>query len=182
MAPMRAVLVDAEREIERRRELGLDKKDELWDGVWHLVNAPKLWHQRLSLDLALVLVPRARGLGLEPLVDAGLIADITKDFRIPDQVYARPEHLTEDGVSSAALVVEVRSPGDESYVKLPFYAARGVTEVLIVHQERRFDLYRLAGGGYQPVDGGACVTLGVVFATVDGPKLRIAWDGGSAEV
>ncbi len=41
MAGMRAVLVDAELELERRRQRGLDKKDELWDGVWHLVNAPK---------------------------------------------------------------------------------------------------------------------------------------------
>jgi hypothetical protein len=38
---MRAVLVDAERELERRCELGLDKKDELWDGEWHLVTAPR---------------------------------------------------------------------------------------------------------------------------------------------
>jgi Uma2 family endonuclease len=182
MASMRAVLVDAESEIDRRRRLGIDKKDELWDGVWHLVNAPKVWHQRLNLDMGYVLLPLARGRGLEPLLDSGVIDDIEKNFRIPDQIYARPADVGEDGVTSAGLVVEVRSPRDESYEKLPFYAERGVTEVLIVHQDRRFELYRLAEGEYHPAKDGRSTVLGVTFSTVDGPKLRIAWDGGSADV
>ena len=182
MAFMRAVLVDAESAIEHRRRLGIDKKDELWDGVWHLVNAPKVWHQRLNLDMALVLAPLARTFGLEPLLDSGVFDDIEKNFRISDQVYARPADVGEDGVTSAGLVVEVRSPKDESYEKLPFYAERGVTEVLIVHQDRRFELYRLGGGEYQPVEDGRSDVLGVTFSTVEGPKLRIAWDSGSADV
>ncbi len=182
MGLVQAVIVDAEWELERRRALGIDKKDELWDGVWHLVNAPKLWHQQLNLDMGLALVPRARELGLVPFLDVGVIADIKRNFRVPDQVYARGDHLTEDGVTAAELVVEVRSPGDESYEKLPFFAERGVTEVLIVHQDRRFDLYRLAEGGYQPVEDGRSEVLDVTFSAVDGPKLRMVWDGGSAEV
>jgi hypothetical protein len=39
-----------------------------------------------------------------------------------------------------------------------------------------------AAGTYQPVDGGQSTVLGVTFTTVAGPKLRIDWDGGSAEV
>ena len=182
MASMRAILLDAERELERRRQLGLDKKDELWDGVWHLVNAPKSWHQRLNFDMGLVLGPMASHAGLEPFHDTGVIGDIEKNFRIPDQVYASPAHVIDDGVSSAALIVEVRSPGDESYEKLPFYAERGVTEVLIVDRDRRFDLYRLVEGEYRSVDDGRSSVLGVTFSTVEGPKLRRAWDGGSADV
>ena len=34
-------------------------------------------------------------------------------------------------VSSAALIVEILSPDDESWQKLPFYAASGVDEVVI---------------------------------------------------
>lgn len=79
-------------------------------------------------------------------------------------------------------MVELRSPGDESYAKLPFYAARGITEVLIVHQDRRFELYRLGDDGYDPVDDGTSSTLGATFATVEGPRLRVSWDGGSADV
>jgi hypothetical protein len=82
MGSMRAVLVDAERELVRRRKLGIDKKDELWDGVWHLVNPPEAWHERLNLDMVLVLGPRARDLGLEPFAGAGVIADLKKSFRV----------------------------------------------------------------------------------------------------
>ncbi len=60
---MRAVLVDADLELARRRQLGLDKKDELWDGEWHLVNAPKAWHQRLNYDMGVVLGPKLRMAG-----------------------------------------------------------------------------------------------------------------------
>lgn len=180
---MRAVLVNAERELERHRQLGLDKKDELWDGVWHLVDPPKLWHERLNTDMVLVLGPRARGLGLEPYAGVGVVADVERSFRVPDQVYGRSDQVIEEGVTAAELVVEVRSPGDESYLKLPFYAERGVREVLIVHQDRRFELYRLAAdGAYQPAEDGRSNVLGVTFSTVDGPKLRIIWDGGSADV
>jgi hypothetical protein len=54
--------------------------------------------------------------------------------------------------------------------------------VLIVDEDRRFQLHRLAEGEYQRVDDGRCDTLAVTFSTVDGPKLRMAWDGGSADV
>ncbi len=36
-------------------------------------------------------------------------------------------------LGTADLVVEVRSPDDESYAKLDFYAAKGVREVLVLH-------------------------------------------------
>ena len=182
MAQMRAVLVDAEWELQRRRRPGIDKRDECWDGEWHLVNPPKRWHERLNLDMVLVLGPRARVLGLEPYAGAAIVADPENSFRIPDQVYARADQGIDEGVTGAALVVEVRCPRDESYLKMPFYAERGVTEVLIVHQDRRFELYRLAEGTYQPVEDGRSSVLGVTFSTVDGPNLRISCDGGSADV
>ena len=91
MVPMRAIVVDAERELERRRALGIDRKDELWDGVWHFVNPPELWHEQLNMDMVLVLGPRAKELGLRPFAGAGVIADIERNFRVPDQVYARAD-------------------------------------------------------------------------------------------
>jgi len=35
------------------------------------------------------------------------------------------------------LVVEIRSPGDESYEKLPFHAGLGVPEVWIIHRDTK---------------------------------------------
>lgn len=80
-------------------------------------------------------------------------------------------------------MVEIRSPGDDSYAKLPFYAERGITEVLMVHEDRRVELYRLGeGGAYELLDDPASTVLGVTFTTVDGPKLGMSWGGGTAEV
>lgn len=147
------------------------------------MNPPKRWHPELNSNLFRVLAPLAETLGLSPYCEStGVYADVETDWRVPDQVYARAHHEIDDGVTGAELVVEVRSPGDESYAKLPFYAKRGITEVLIVDRERHVALYRLGGAAYEPVEDGRSSVLGVTFATVDGPKLRITWDGGSADV
>lgn len=54
---------------------------------------------------------------------------------------------------------------------------------MIVHRDRRFELFRLdAAGAYQPVEDGRSTVLGVTFSTVEGPTLRIDWDGDSAAV
>lgn len=185
---MRAVLVDApESLLDERRRLGMDRHDECWDGEWHLVNPPKRWHARLNTDLLLVLAPIARRLGLEPYGDStGVFADVGQDWRVPDQVYARADQGIEEGVTGAELVVEIRSPEDESYAKLDFYATRGISEVLIVAQDRRVELYRLdAQGAYERVgERSASVTsvvLGVRFTTA-ASRLHLDWDGGSAEL
>jgi hypothetical protein len=182
---LRAVLVNArESLVDERRRLGIHRQDERWQGEWHFVNPPKSWRPVLNGALYIVLAPLARAAGLVPTGDSmGVFADFETDWRIPDQVYVQPEQIVEEGVTGAALVVELYSPGDESYAKLPFYAAWGIPEALIVHRDRRFELYRLSPEcAYQPVEDGRCTTLGVTFTTVEGAKLRIDWDGGSAEV
>lgn len=177
-----------EREIDDRRRLGIDKLDELWAGEWHLVNPPKHWHARLQSQLFLVLGPIAEARGLWSHADATGLFGADNDWRVPDQIYARPEDARDEGLVSAELVVEIRSPGDDSYRKLPFYASRGVAEVLILHQDRRAELYRRSSGGHlvpaKPEDDGSVRSsvLDVGLTTVDGPRLRVEWDGGSAEV
>jgi Uma2 family endonuclease len=180
---MRAVLLDAESFLELRRRQGMDKFDEMWEGEWHFVNPPKSWHALLNGDMLRALGPLADRAGLRSTGDALGVFAAENNWRVPDQAYLRPEHIVEEGVVGAELVVEFRSPGDESYEKMPFYAARGITEAMIVHRDRRFELFRLdAAGAYQPVEDGRSTVLGVTFRTVDGPKLRIDWEGGSAEV
>ena len=137
----------SEREIDDRRRLGIDKRDERWAGEWRLVNPPKFWHSVMNLRLALALAPLADARGLVAAIDACGVFAADNDWRVPDQVYARPEDAREEGVVSAELVVEIRSPGDDSYRKLPFYAARGVREVLVVHEDRRAELYPRDAGG-----------------------------------
>jgi hypothetical protein len=53
---------------------------------------------------------------------------------------------------TAALVVEILSPGDETREKLPFYARHEVDEVVIVDPvERAVEWLALEGDGYEAV-------------------------------
>ncbi len=63
---------------------------------------------------------------------------------------------------TAALVVEIISPGDETWEKLPFYAEHQVDELLIVDPTKR-GVHWLAfetQGEYGPVDRSRLVDLG----------------------
>lgn len=57
--------------------------------------------------------------------------------------------------------MEILSPDDDSWQKLPFYAAHDVDEVLIVDpDERRVHWLALAEGEYQPVERSGLIDLG----------------------
>lgn len=85
---------------------------------------------------------------------------VAEDYRVPDAALLRSGP---DGVylPTAALVVEIVSPGDATWDKLPFYAAHGVDEVLIVDpRERALHWLALHDGGYEPVERSALIDLG----------------------
>ena len=51
------------------------------------------------------------------------------------------------------MVVEIRSPEDESYDKLDFYATLGVPEVWIIDRDTKApEIYALVGGAYESRD------------------------------
>ena len=53
------------------------------------------------------------------------------------------------------MVVEIRSPGDETMEKLPFYAQLGVPEVWIIDRDTKVpELYVLRAGRYENSAGG----------------------------
>jgi Uma2 family endonuclease len=140
---MAAVLVDPPEDlIAERQRLGLDRFDEVWNGRYHVVPAPSDEHQRVVLELILALTPIARSIGLELRHESNLIPPGARgwsDYRVPDLVVAPPSALGELGVVGApSLVVEVRSPGDESFEKLPFFDAVGALEVLVVDRDTKW--------------------------------------------
>ncbi|MGI8730974.1 MAG: Uma2 family endonuclease [Solirubrobacteraceae bacterium] len=64
-------------------------------------------------------------------------------------------------LSTAAVVVEIVSPGDESWQKLPFYAEHHVDEVLLVDlAERTVTWLELRDGEYAPVERSGLIELG----------------------
>lgn len=145
--------------LERRRSLGLDGCDEMWDGVLHMNPGPHGRHHRIQQQLAELLGPLAFAAGLVPAMGNFNIGE-KDDYRIPDGGLHRsgPDELF---YPTVALAVEIVSPGDETWKKLPFYAAHGVDEVLIVDpMERVVHWLGLRGGEYQPIERSALIDYG----------------------
>lgn len=156
---------------ERRRRAGLDRLDEVWEGVLHMVPAPHGGHARIAQRLAELLAAPARAAGLEPAMHEFNIGQSVEDYRVPDGGVHRPgpDRLF---YPTAALVVEIVSPDDETWKKLPFYAAHGVDEVLIVDPgERAVHWLRLDRGEYRPIERSALIDLGAseVAERIDWP-------------
>jgi len=146
--------------IERRRRSGIDRLDEMWEGVLHMVPAPSGEHARIAQQLAELLGPLARQAGLVPALSEFNLGEDERDYRVPDGALHRIEPR---GIwhPTAALVVEIVSPGDESWLKLPFYAAHRVDEVLIVDPtERTVDWLSLQEGDYHPMERSGLIDLG----------------------
>src|SRR5581483_8123183 len=143
---MRGVLLEVpESLLAERRQRGIDRWDEMWEGVLHLVPQPSRWHQAFGTKLVVALTPGAEALGLEVSYETSLFRT-DDDYRVPDIAFASPSHGTERGLRGAELLIEILSAHDESYEKLPFYAALGVREVLIANPDSRaFELYALRG-------------------------------------
>jgi Uma2 family endonuclease len=138
---MRAVMLEVpEHLLQERRRLGHDRRDETWEGVLHMVPQPLTRHQVLGARLLAALLPAAdaQGLGLVATYETSLFRPGTEwsDYRVPDLVFARPEHVSERGIEGRAeLVIEIRSSGDESREKVPFYADVGCQEILLVDED-----------------------------------------------
>lgn len=177
--------------VEERQRLGLDGKDEMWDGVLHMVPPASSVHGRFGSDLICALRLAAKSRGLWNLIEPGVfdpaIAGMTS-YRVPDLGYARPEDISQRGIEGrAVLVVEVLSPQDESFDKLPFYRRVGVEEVLFVDPEARTcEVRRPDGDGWHLVhaddDGWTALDgLGVALRPVDG-RLQVRTDLGVEEI
>src|SRR5271155_5823092 len=116
---MRGVLLEVtESFLAERRRRGADRWDEMWEGVLHLVPQPTGWHQEFGAEIIMAAGPVAKTKGLVVFYEASLYkAD--DDYRVPDLCFALPSQRTKRGIEGGAeLVVEILSPGDETYEKL----------------------------------------------------------------
>ncbi|MGH2883155.1 MAG: Uma2 family endonuclease [Solirubrobacteraceae bacterium] len=156
--------------IERRRALGQDKLDEVWEGVYHMNPVPHASHAYVAQQLAEILTAPAREVGLVPILSQVNLGE-SHNYRVPDGALfrTRPDAVF---VPTAALVVEIVSPGDQTWEKLGFYAAHRVDEFLIVDkQERQIHWLGLADGEYQPIAACGLIKLGPeeLAARIDWP-------------
>jgi Uma2 family endonuclease len=163
--------VELEALIESRRATGADRRDEIWEGDYHMNPAPRKRHAILVHRLGVLLDGLARRRGLHGTTDFNL--GLPNDYRIPDLGLHRDES---DAVyvDTAPLIVEVLSPDDESWEKLPFYASRGVDEVVVIDPgPRRVVWLQRSGDSYRRVDHSAVLDVDVadVAEQIDWPPI-----------
>jgi Uma2 family endonuclease len=138
-----------------RRAKGLDRYDEVWDGVYIMSPLPEFYHQEIVSDLNSCLHAALRQQKLGRVVPGCNISDRAKDwkknYRCPDVVVfltttAAKFHGThwEGGPDFA---VEVVSEHDRTWDKIDFYAKVNSRELLIIDRNPwQLTLLRLDGG------------------------------------
>ncbi len=159
--------------LERRKRLDQDRHDEMWEGVYHMAPAPRNIHGDKQQQLAELIGPLARQAGLRPMIGGEFNIGEQNNFRVPDGGLLRGR---ENAIwnPTAALAVEIVSPGDETWQKLPFYAAHHVQELLIIDPATRsIDWLTLSPregkakveaereGDYHPIERSGLIELGV---------------------
>jgi hypothetical protein len=93
------------------RALGQDLLDEVWEGVYVMNPAPAEGHADIVQQLAVAFDAPAQRAGLWPRMGIFNLGE-PGDYRIPDGGLLR-ERTNRVYASTAALVVEIVSPGDD---------------------------------------------------------------------
>jgi Uma2 family endonuclease len=169
--------------LAERKRTGAHKFDEMWDGVLHMPPMPNFDHQDLEGNLETFL--RIHWARPQKAVVAHQINVAppggwpNKNYRIPDLVLLKPERFAinrnEYFEGAPDVVVEFRSPGDESEEKLPFYAKLGVPEVWIIDRDTKEPtIYLLKRRAYRKL---AARANGWLRSPGTGVELRIGKPG-----
>jgi len=143
--------------LDWRKRTGADQWDEMWEGVLHMPPMPNRAHQDLegALEAWLrVYWAQPRGGKVYHQINLASVGGWPDDYRIPDLVLLTPDrfHVDQNEYFEGAptVVVEIRSPGDETTEKVPFYAKLGVPEMWIIDRDAKVpEVYVLQGGQYQ---------------------------------
>lgn len=148
--------------LERRRALGQDGRDDVWRGTYRVIDHEHARNGNIAMQLVAILDAHTRAAGLH----AGGLFNLGEpgDYRIPDLGYHRTREF-HDYMPTAALVVEVLSPRDETFKKFGFYAAHGVDELWVVDPEANtVRIWQRTEGAYD--ESGRSELLGLDAAQV----------------
>jgi Uma2 family endonuclease len=178
--------------LEQRRALGNRTGEEVWEGVTYIMPEPDNDHERIATFFGRVF---SSLFGLDPASSVQGRANISdrvknwrKNYRSPDMAYYSAGNPAVDHKTfwcgGPDFLLEIISQDDMSRDKLPFYAAVGTREVLILDRDPwQLELYQLRRGqlrlagtakpGERPL---ASLVVPLSFALVRGrprPKIRI---------
>ena len=157
---------DVVRTIESRRGSGLDRYDEVWDGVYIMSPLANNEHQQIigAFDRCFGAVIADTGLGIvQPGANVSeLAAGWAQNYRCPDVVvYLNSTPATDHNThwqGGPDFAVEVVSHYDRSREKFDFYAKVGTRELLIVDRYPwALELYRLNDAGEYDLVGRSTV-------------------------
>jgi Uma2 family endonuclease len=161
---MKAVMPNVPQHIlQERARTGADHWDEMWEGALHMPPAPNLEHQDLAAGLVSWLRIHwvvAQGNRVHMGVNLASPGGWPNDYRIPGLALLTSDRLEierdEYLEGAPTVVIEIRSPGDETLEKMPFYAQLGVPELWIIDRDTKApELYVLREGQYQQQPRGA---------------------------
>jgi Uma2 family endonuclease len=174
--------------IRERRSHGLDRYDEVWNGVYVVSPIADNEHQTFGGQLSYAIRSALGDLPEILVVPGGLNisdrpSDWRKNYRIPDVSVFLPGNPAIDKGShwlgGPDFAAEILSPGDRSRKKFGFYAAVNVRELLLVNRKPwRLELYLRQGDGWSPalisdLTDQAPIrsdVLGLTFRLLPGPK------------
>jgi Uma2 family endonuclease len=141
--------------VAERKRLGLDRWDEVWDGVLVVPPLPNNEHQQLVMRLSspfLGLVDWDRGDQALPGANVSdRVKGWDKNYRCPDVVVCLAGGQAKDcgthWCGGPDFLIEIVSPGEDPQLKFDFYAKVKTREVLIVGRDPwALELYQLRRG------------------------------------
>lgn len=144
--PTRMIIQDedhVQRIIRERQKLGIDKYDEVWDGVYVMPPLANNPHQKLVGFLTPIYHDVVHPDG--QVFPGANVSDRRdhweKNFRCPDVVVVLPGGLAIDcgthWLGGPDFLTEIKSPGDDTEEKIPFYSQVKVRELLIIGRDSR---------------------------------------------
>jgi Uma2 family endonuclease len=172
----------SQRLLAERHARGLDRFDEVWEGVYVMAPAPNDEHQDVGGGFTEVLrtIVDREGLGkARPGINlTGDPVDWQHDYRVPDlAVFLNDSPAVCHGAFWSGppdFVVEIISPFDKTREKLDFYRRLGTRELLIVDRDPwRLELYRLQSGTLAKIQTVAPGDAGLIQSDILPLSLRL---------
>lgn len=155
--------------LDRRRELGQDGFDEVWDGEYHVAPMAHGRQGWTDEEIVTALRTRARAAGLRG--SGPINVGQPDNYRVPDRAYLRTRR-TALWNPTVTIAVEIISAGDESRLKFDFYFQADVEELLLVDPlARTVEWFARSAGGFVPSAGSALlsVTAAELAAEIEWP-------------
>lgn len=177
---MRVLVLDPDRARTIRRKpstRGLDRWDEVWDGVYVMSAVHNNEHQRIVMSLAGAFMAVVDSESGDQVLPGANVSDRgegwMKNYRIPDVLVILAGNPAVDCVTHWSggpgpdLAVEIVSPGDKPRKKRKFYAKVGTKELLIIDRDPwKLELYQLRDGVLEPAGESDSARPAVLASTV----------------